>query len=124
MLSRDVLNFYLESVFSIDEAALEFSPLVRVRSVGVDQRHQFWKPPKLSHLEVDVVEASDQDPHLEVVELPEGAEELEEGLKDNGPLLVVEVIVKAGPGGDCERDGSGDLRRRKRERLVFTFGQR
>ena len=71
------------------------------------------------YLEVDVVEASHQDPHLEVVELPEGAEELEEGLKDNGPLLVVEVIVKTGPGGDCERDGSGDLRRRKRERLDF-----
>ena len=114
--------FYLESVFSIDEAALEFTPLVRVRSVGVDQRHELWKPPELSHLQVDIVEASNQDPHLEVVELSECAKELEEGLKDDSSLLVVKVVVESSPGCDCKSHRSGHLRRKKE--LGFTLGQR
>ena len=113
---------YLERVFGIDEAALEFASLVRVRSVGVDQRHKLWKPPELSHLQVNIVQASNQDPHLEVVELSERAKELEKGLKDDGPLLVVEVVVETGPGCDSEGHRSGHLRRKKE--LGFTFGQR
>ena len=114
--------FYLESVFSIDEAALEFTPLVRVRSVGVDQRHKFWEPPELSHLQVNIVQASNQDPHLEVVELSECAKELEKSLKDDSSLLVVKVVVETSPGRDCEGHRSGHLRRKKE--LGFTLGQR
>ena len=76
----------------------------------------------MSHLQVNIVQASNQDPHLEVVELSECAEELEEGLKDDSPLLVVEVVIQSSPGRDCEGHRSGHLRRKKE--LGFTLGQR
>ena len=76
----------------------------------------------MGHLQVDIVQASNQDPHLEIVELSECAKELEKGLKEDSSLLVVEVIVKTGPGDNCERHRSGHLRRKKE--LGFTLGQR
>ena len=38
---------HLQIVLGVDEAALQFSPLVRVRSVGVEQRRHFGELPEL-----------------------------------------------------------------------------
>ena len=65
----------------------------------------------MSDLQVDIVKASNQDPHLEIVQLSECADELEKGLKEDSSLLVVEVIVKTCPGDNCEGHRSRYLRR-------------